>query len=173
MRDTELNILQALPHDANALTKVAFQAKKHWPYPDAYFKIWKTELTLTEAYIQDQIVYKVIYNENILGFYSIVYNKQDFFSGDVFVQEGFWLDHIFVLPEFHNMGIGRRLIKHAMLLSKKKDIQKLRIFVDPYAQGFYEKIGAICINFSKSSIPNRQIPVYCLKINTDKTNFIS
>jgi hypothetical protein len=48
-----------------------------------------------------------------------------------------------------------------------KDINELglsektiKIFVDPYATGFYDKQGAKKIRISESSIKNRKIPVF-------------
>ncbi|MBN1927081.1 MAG: GNAT family N-acetyltransferase [Prolixibacteraceae bacterium] len=158
-------IKKAKKTDHNILTSIAFSAKRHWNYPEHYYELWKDELTLSEKYISKNTVYKACYLDKILGFYSIVENEKDFYSGEVFVEKGFWLEHIFILPEYHKMGIGSLLIKHAKQLSKKKGIESLKIFVDPYASGFYDRIGAKHIYDSASSIPGRKIPVYLLKIN--------
>lgn len=150
--------------DFEELTKIAFSAKRHWKYPEKYYKIWENELTITKEYLQQNIVYKASLDNCILGFYSIVENKSDFNSGEVFVQKGFWLEHIFILPEYHKLGIGKLLIQHAKMISGKNGISNLLIFVDPFAKEFYDKIGAQFLYKSKSSIPERLIPVYNLKV---------
>ena len=160
----KIQIKKASQSDSSILTDIAFSAKRHWNYPDNYFEIWKNELTITEEYLKQNIVYYASLNNSILGFYSIIENKSDFFAGEIFVQKGFWLEHIFIKPDYHKFGIGRHLINHAKMISKDQEIDKLLIFVDPFASGFYHKIGAKFLCDSKSSIPDRLIPIFYLKI---------
>ena len=160
----KIQIEKANDSDSNILTDIAFSAKRHWNYPDEYFGIWKDELTITEEYVKQNVVYKVSVEDLILGFYSIAENKSDFYSGEIFIQKGFWLEHIFIRPGYFEFGIGRQLINHAKNLSRNMGIKKLLVFVDPYARGFYDKVGANFLYNSKSSIPGRLIPVYDLKI---------
>jgi maltose O-acetyltransferase len=160
----EISIHKAHDSDGETLTEISFSAKRHWNYPEHYFDIWKDELTITEEYINKNIVYKAVVLESVLGFYSIVENENDFWTNEIFVKKGFWLEHIFIRPEFHQMGIGRVMIDHAKIISRSKGIGNLLIFVDPFAKGFYDKIGAEYLYESNSSIPLRRIPVYDLKI---------
>ena len=160
---TLIKIEKAMNNDYIILTEISFAEKRHWHYPDSYYEIWKDELTITRDYIAQNTVYKANLNDFTLGFYSIVENKSDFYSGETFVKKGFWLEHLFIRPDYHKFGLGRLMIDHAKMISKKMGINDLLIFVDPYAKGFYEKIGADYLYDSKSSIPGRLIPVYNLK----------
>lgn len=160
----KIQIRKANVTDSDILTEIAFSAKRHWGYPDEYFQTWKNELTITLDYIHQNIIYKAQIDDMIFGFYSIIENKTDFYSGEILVKKGFWLEHIFIKPEFHRMGIGRLLIEHALSVSREIRISELLVFVDPYARGFYDKMGAEFLHESKSSIPSRLIPVYKLKI---------
>ena len=160
----KIEIEKAKDSDFETLTGIAFAAKRHWNYPDKYFEIWKDELTITKEYIKENLVFKAMYSDSILGFYSIVENKADLQVNEVFVKKGFWLEHIFLRPEYHKMGIGRVMIEHAKSLSKSSGIGNLLIFADPFAKGFYDIIGADFLYNSKSSIPDRLIPVYNLVI---------
>lgn len=160
----KVQIIKAVESDSVFLTEISFAAKRFWNYPEHYFDLWQDELTITKDYINQNIVYKSILNDSLLGFYSIVENKSDFWSGDIFVKKGFWLEHIFIKPEFHRKGIGRFMIDHAKWISLNYGICSLLIFVDPYAKGFYDNIGANFQYESKSSIPERLIPVYELVI---------
>ena len=162
----ELVIKRAEKSDHILLSDIAFTAKRYWKYPEKYFNIWQKELTITPGYIFENIVYKSVFQGKITGFYSIVENKNDYNKGNIFVQKGFWLEHRFVLPSFHKKGIGRELINHAKSVCIRKDIDRLLIFVDPYAKGFYEKIGAEYLYDSPSSIQGRNIPVYLLIVQT-------
>jgi GNAT superfamily N-acetyltransferase len=164
MNPDNIQIIAATGTDSNLLTEISFAAKRHWNYPENYYEIWKDELTITTDYIQQHIVYKALLNNLVVGFYSIVKNDVDFYSGETFVKKGFYLEHIFIRPQYHKKGIGNQLMDHAKLISKNRGIVSLLIFVDPFAKGFYDKIGAEYLYESKSSIPGRLIPVYRLKI---------
>ncbi len=157
-----LHIEQAAASDSALLTEIAFKAKRYWNYPGEYYIIWEKELTITGKYIEDNLVYKSLIKDLTVGFYSIVENKNDFVSGDILVKEGFWLEHLFISPEYHGMGIGRELIHHAKKICRNYEIPALLIFVDPFARGFYERIGAEFLYDSPSSISGRTIPVYRL-----------
>lgn len=157
-------ITNASPKDHLTLTNVAFNAKRSWNYPEEYFDIWKNELTITKEYVNRNIVYNAYYRNEIAGFYSIVENKKDFYAGEVFVQKGFWMEHLFIKQKYQRLGIGILLMKHAKELCGEMKINKLFIFVDPYAEGFYRKIGAKYLYHSTSSVPGRTIPVYELRI---------
>jgi len=160
----KIQIRQAHDIDSDLLTEISFAAKRHWNYPDNYYDLWKDELTITKDYINQNMVFKALYQDSVIGFYSVIENETDFFAGETFVKKGFWLEHIFIKPEYHKLGIGLLLINHAKRVSKDFGISDLLIFVDPYAKGFYDKVGAEYLYDSKSSIPDRMIPVYGLKI---------
>ena len=161
---TKIQISKAQNNDAEVLTDISFAAKKHWNYPDHYYDLWRDELTITKEYIQQNIVFKALYMDVIIGFYSITENKEDFYSGDTFVKKGFWLEHLFIKPEYHKLGVGTLMMNHAKQVSRDLGITDLLIFVDPHAKGFYDKVGAAYLYDSKSSIPGRMIPVYGLRI---------
>lgn len=157
---SQIKVVESCRLDSETLTAIAFSAKRHWKYPSAYYETWKDELTITPQYISDNRVCSAIYKGTIVGFYSIVENHADFYSGEVFVAKGIWLEHLFILPEYHKLGIGGLLMDHlkaALILEGKN---RVYIFVDPFASGFYNKLGAKFLYESKSSIPNRLIPVY-------------
>ncbi|MBK8807941.1 MAG: GNAT family N-acetyltransferase [Bacteroidales bacterium] len=160
-----LTIRKAELHEASVLTEIAFAAKRHWKYPESYYEIWKDELTITQEYITSNIVYVAVFENIVVGFYSIVENKEAFWAGEVYVEKAFWLEHVFILPEYHKKGIGTELIKHTLNVMHDNAIPECLIFVDPFATGFYEKVGARFIRNSKSSIKGREIPVFALMNN--------
>ena len=138
----KVHIEKAAEPDFDILTEIAFAAKRHWNYPVNYFDAWRDELTITKDYINQNIVYKAQYSDLTVGFYSIAENISDFYSGEIFIKKRFWLEHIFIKPDYHKLGIGRIMIDHAKIISRDSGISDLMIFVDPYAKGFYDKIGA-------------------------------
>lgn len=158
----QIKILKAKASDAVILTDIAFTAKRFWKYPESYYVLWQEELSITPDYLRRNIVYRVEFQDRIVGFYSIVKVPEDIYSGEVLIRKGFWMEHIFILPQYHNLGLGTKLVEHARSICKKTDIKRLFIFVDPNTRGFYEKCGAEYCYDSKSSISGRTIPVYKL-----------
>jgi GNAT superfamily N-acetyltransferase len=156
----------ALPGEDEILTEIAFAAKRTWNYTENYFEIWKGELTITKEYIQNNIVFVAEKGKQVVGFYSIVSVVDDFMAGNVLVKKGFWLEHLFIDPPFQHQGIGRKLIEHIKNYCKENRIGKLKIFVDPHATGFYEKMDAEFVENSPSSIEGREVPVYFFIINS-------
>lgn len=157
---SEIEIRKAETTDSEVLTKISFLAKRYWNYPEDYYDKWKDELTITKAYIKYNIVFTALINNNIVGFYSIVNNPRDQSFGKVFMKAGYWMEHIFIRPDYINKGIGSKLIDHLKYFCKHNKIYNLKIFVDPNAKGFYEKVGATFKYISESNIENRLIPVF-------------
>ena len=160
----KLIIRKALPSESSLLTAISFAAKHYWSYPEHYFEIWKNELTLTPEYIAQNLVFLAELEGEILGYYSLVKVEGDFWAGKVLVMAGYWLEHIFIRPEFIGRGIGRKLIRHAEKTCRELGVEKLYIFSDPNAKGFYEKIGAEYLRESLSSIEGRIVPLFQLYI---------
>jgi len=150
----------ALPSEAEILTQIAFASKRTWNYPESFFDIWKDELTITNDYINDNIVFVFERRKQIIGFYSMVTVVNDFKAGNVLIKKGFWMEHLFINPAYQKRGIGRKLMEHALKYCEENWIDDLKIFVDPHATGFYEKMGATFIENSPSSIEGREIPVF-------------
>ena len=155
-----INIRRAKNDENNILTEISFASKHYWNYPEEYFEIWRDELTISQSYINENRVFVVEYKERVIGYFSIIEVKEDFWAGKVFVKQGFWLEHIFIVPDYIKKGIGSKLIKFATKYCKENNIGLLNIFSDPNAKGFYEKIGAKYISEYESSIENRTVFLY-------------
>lgn len=157
-------IRRARPDEHEILTEISFASKRHWNDPDAYFAVWKNELTITRAYIESNAVFAAETQGEIAGYFSIVHVPESFMARPVFVQRGHWLEHIFVRPAYLRHGIGRRMIAHAREWCLQNGIDRLFIFSDPHARGFYERIGANYLGESASSIPGRTVPMFELPV---------
>jgi len=163
-----INIRKANCHEHSILTEISFAAKRYWNYPEEYFEIWKEELTITQEYIEKNIVYVAEIDGEVIGFFSIVNVPEDFWTGKVFVEKGFWLDHLFIRPEYIRKGVGTKLMRYVNYVCKEKGIKCLNIFSDPNAKGFYDKIGARYIGESPSSIENRTVSMFEYEINSKR-----
>ena len=159
-----ISIRQAIISDAKELTRISFASKRYWNYSEEYFEIWKDELTISEEYIGKHLVYMAEDEETPIGYYSIVHIQQDYWTGQTLVMKGYWLEHMFIVPERIGQGIGSLLMNHIKKICQSLDCDKLFIFADPNARGFYDKMGAIYLKETPSSIPGRTVSVYALPI---------
>ena len=153
-------IRQAKPEEYETLTQISFAAKKYWNYPQEYFDVWKDELTISEYYVKDNTVFVAEADGEPTAYYSIVEVKEEFMEGSTKVEKGFWLEHMFVRPQFIGKGIGRAMYGHMKEHCRAMGIDRVRIFADPYAKGFYERMGAQYIEERPSSIEGRTVSLY-------------
>jgi GNAT superfamily N-acetyltransferase len=156
-------IRSATAQDAPVLTRLSHKSKNYWEYPQEYIDIWEDELTITPEYIDEHQVVVYTPNSRILAFYSLVELEEDICVADVELEKGFWLDHLFVDPDWIGRGIGRLLIGHLRSQCMAHSISKVRILADPHSRGFYDKIGCIYKGDQPSSIANRTTPLYILE----------
>jgi GNAT superfamily N-acetyltransferase len=124
-------IVEARPHDAEALTRVAFAAKRHWGYPERWMEGWREMLTITPGFVRRNEVRVAIVQEKPVGFYALV--------GKGLQIE---LEHLWVLPGCIGAGIGRALFEHALRTAASLGAETMGIEADPNAEGFYGRMGA-------------------------------
>jgi len=157
--DNQITIRRARPDEHALLTKISFASKRYWKDPEEYFEVWKKELTITQAYIESNTVFAAETREGVVGYLSIVHVPKDFMAGQTFVQRGYWLEHLFVQPDYIRRGVGSRLMSFARVWCVQNGIDRLLIFSDPHSRGFYEHLGASYMGEMASSIPGRTVPM--------------
>ena len=150
--------------DAEALTKLSFDSKGYWGYPETYFKIWADELTVSPDYIKKNDVQVYTIDDLIFGYYSIVKLDNDIEISGITLGKGYWLEHMFVKPESIGNGIGTKLFNHAEQRCHERGITELGILADPNAKGFYTKMGCIYLREYPSTIKNRTTPYLKLEL---------
>jgi GNAT superfamily N-acetyltransferase len=125
-----IHIRPALPADADALTRIAISAKRHWNYPERWMEIWTPQLTFTPEYFQANESWVAEVDNSPVAFYTI--QEKD---GSA------WLENMWVLPEYIGKGIGKELFLHAVSRSRLMGHLVIKLEADPNALGFYEKMG--------------------------------
>ena len=90
----------------------------------------------------------------IVGFYAL--------SGQAPVME---LEHCWVRPSHIGQGIGARLIAHAVATCRAARVGTLRIASDPFAEGFYRRIGARPAGMVPSTPRGRTLPLLLLRVS--------
>ena len=125
------DIRRAVAGDAGRLTEIAHAAKRHWGYPEAWIHRWSEQLTVTERTVEVQRVFLLEERGETHGFYAL--------SGTAPVVE---LEHLWVDPPAMGRGLGRRLLDHARAEARASGARTIEIDSDPYAESFYERMGA-------------------------------
>lgn len=148
MEERELVIRRARPGEADVLSALAMRSKAYWGYDDAFLEACREALTITEKYISDNPVYVIEKQAIVTGFCSLVVHGD---SAE--------LDNLFIDPLFIGRGCGRLLWDKAVEMSKEMGIRVLTIDADPFAEGFYKRIGAVKVGDSESTVvPGRMLP---------------
>lgn len=147
----EITIRRAIPTDALFLTSISFGAKRYWNYPEEYLGAWDDELTISEEYIEKNVVFVAQKKATIIGYCSMIYREEDKCLGETKIKAGYWLDHIFIRPAYIGKGLGSDLIEALVTYCEGHQINVFNILSHPHVNGFYEKIGATYL----SEIPSK------------------
>ena len=126
-----MDIRRAMPGDAGTLTRIAFAAKRHWGYPEAWIQNWNESLTITPDFVRDNEVYAAVSGGELIAFYALMGKGRK-------VE----LEHLWVSPGWIGKGIGRVLFEHAMREAASGGADAVEIEADPNAEGFYLRMGA-------------------------------
>ena len=149
-----MRIRKASTEDANTLTKIAHEAKRHWGYPEHWIKHWQDDLTITPDFVATNQVYVAEHEGELLGFYALIVRK-----------DKAELDHMWVAPEHIGTGVGKELFIHAMQSAAKQNISEVGILSDPNAEGFYKKMGAHQVGETISEIDGKPRSLPRLTVN--------
>ena len=118
----------ARPDEAQRLSEIACRSKAHWGYSTAQIDSWRPAfLTVTDNYIRAHSVWVAADSRDRAIAFAALERKA---AGDV-------LEHLWVLPAYMGMGIGRRLFQRVAAESPAFTFTS-----DPHADDFYRRMGA-------------------------------
>ena len=152
-----LNIRRAIPSEAKVLSRLAKVAKATWGYSPAQLQVWKADLTVTPAQIEDNDAYVAESGGRIIAFYIL--------SGD---PPELAIDHFWVEPTRMRRGVGASLLSHALARGSERGAESIAIDADPYAEAFYVARGARRVGMVAAPIngePDRVRPQLKLKVD--------
>ena len=147
-----MQIRRATADDADALSDLAHRAKAHWGYPASWMRRWDAQLTILPGYLEMHDVWVVEEDGAIVAMCAL----ED--------QRDRWhLEHVWVEPSRHGHGIGRALVLHAIDEARRRHGGIIELLSDPFACGFYEKLGATKTGQVSAPMPgakDRTLPKY-------------
>ena len=124
-------IRRATADDADALSDLAHRAKAHWGYPATWMREWDAQLTIIPGYLEMHDVWVSEQEGAIVGMCALE-DRKDHWN----------MEHVWVDPAAHGRGVGRALVMHALEEARRRHAGVVELLSDPYASGFYERLGA-------------------------------
>lgn len=149
-----MKIKKSTSIDAKDLTELTIRSKSFWEYGEEQIEKWKEELTVTERYIDENQIYKLLVDDLMIGFYA--YQAEN--------ETDIKLNFLFVEPEFIGKGYGKILMNDFLKRIGNSKYKRVILDADPNAEKFYSGLGFRIIGKLKSSIKDRFLPIMELEI---------
>ena len=147
-----MQIRRATADDADALSDLAHRAKAHWGYPAHWMREWDAQLTIIPGYLELHDVWVSERDGAIVGMCALE-DRGDRCN----------LEHVWVEPSLHGNGVGRALVMHALSEARSRQVAAVELLSDPFATGFYERLGARRIGEVPAPMPgarDRTLPKF-------------
>ena len=143
-----LILRRAQPDDADTLTDLALAGKAFWGYDEDFIEACRAELTFHPDEVARRHIVVAEIDGAVTGFYSV--------DGDPPAGE---LGNLWVRPDQIGTGLGRVLWQDALTTAAAAGYVNLDIDAEPFAEGFYLRMGAERIGeVASGSIPGRVLP---------------
>lgn len=124
-------VVRSEPAEALTLTAIAFAAKRHWGYPEAWIQRWAASLTFSPEYIAQHPCFSAKEDGVTIGCAAL------HMEADVG-----WIDHVWVTPAAMRRGIGSLLFQRCEDEARCVGGTRLMVEADPHATEFYARMGA-------------------------------
>lgn len=142
----------ARPQEAAALAALAVRSKAHWGYPREFVERFAATVNLTPEVVAANDVQVAEHGGEVRGFYTLLHR------GTLAVLDDLWLE-----PDEIGHGSGRLLFEHAVARALGAGAIVLEWEAEPYAVGFYTRMGGRTVRFTDSSL-GRKLPVMQLRL---------
>jgi GNAT superfamily N-acetyltransferase len=145
---TTLTIRRALPAEAALLTALALRSKAHWGYDEAFLRLVMPALILPADAIAEGAVYAAERAGVLVGYYALME------EGGAPTLRDLWVE-----PSAIGTGVGALLWRHMLGVASAAGFRAVRLESDPYAEGFYTRMGARRIGTVTSPVTGRLLPL--------------
>ena len=150
---TTIRIRPARAEEANALSALCMRSKAHWGYDAAFLKACEMELTITpERIARGRVLVAVDTDEALVGMAA---------AEPLEIDGAYDLALLFIEPHAIRRGVGEKLFAAIVAHIAQEDARYLRIEADPFAAGFYTRLGARRIgDVPSATVANRMLPLF-------------
>ena len=153
----ETKIRPAKVDEADELSALCMISKQSHGYDDAFMTLCVDELKVTSERINEGSFW-VAERGSICGC-ACLQTTGEFSVGEVTT--------FFIHPDFQNQGVGSLLWKQILKIAHERNLTKLHLDADPFAEPFYAKLGFKTVGRTPSgSIEGRTIPYMELLLET-------
>jgi N-acetylglutamate synthase-like GNAT family acetyltransferase len=150
------HIRRATETEAPFLTELAIRSKGLWDYDQEFLKDCRGELTVTKEYVRSNEVFVIEDYGKVVGFYHLERTADSEME----------LVHLYIDPHAIGKSFGKQLLQHAVLTARQLGFRTLVITSDPFAESFYEKMGARPIGEVESPVrPGRMLRQFQLNVS--------
>lgn len=153
MKSPNLTFVPASAEDVVLLSQTAYRSKMIWAYSAEQMDLWIEELTLTAVYIQRNYTFKMYDAEQFVGFLTVIK------KGSILE-----IDHLWLLPGNLLKGYGKEAFRFICKLAAELGCERMQLYAEPHAKGFYERMGGKVLRRVESKIPGRFLEIYEFRV---------
>lgn len=118
------------PDEGERLRKIAIAAKGHWGYDARRVGEWAAMGDFSPRGLRKKSFFVAAIEDKAVGWAAAIDR------GEVW-----WLDDLWIEPEWMGKGIGSRLFRHAAEHGRRVGAVRMEWEAEPNALGFYERMG--------------------------------
>lgn len=141
---SEVWIRPAEHGEVERLREIAIAAKSYWGYDPDRVREWAALGDFSPAGLLEKHVYVAAVRDAPVGWAAAISRT------DVW-----WLDDLWILPDWMGKGIGRRLFSHTAEQGRAAGAHRMEWEAEPNALGFYERMGSHYLRDSEPSVWGR------------------
>lgn len=144
-----MKVERATEEDHVALTALTKKSKAFWGYSPQQMRSWDEVLTITQDYISNNETFKLVSEDKIIGYYSLLSINAETLK----------IDNLFICPDFIGKGHGKILMNHIFQKAVSEKCTAIILESDPNAELFYSRFGFTTIRQTETSPGNRSLPL--------------
>ena len=148
-----IRIRPARAGEAADLSALCMRSKAHWGYDEDFLRRCEAELTITpERIARGRVLVAEDGNGELLGIAA---------AEPLGADGTFDLALLFIEPKAVRQRVGEQLFAAIAARIAREGAKHLRIEADPFAAGFYEKLGARRIgDVPSTTLAGRMLPLF-------------
>lgn len=149
-----MTIRRARADEGERLREIARVSKGHWDYDADFVAAWAARLDMSAEALSGNEIYVGEVDGDVVSWSALT------------MKHGvWWLDDLWVIPEWIGKGIGTRMFEHIVRLARERGgPARLEWQAEPSSVGFYEKLGARYVREGEPTSWGRVLPVMALDL---------